>query len=80
MIEKATVEQDQLHVLALNSGSSSIKFALYQMRDPPERRLHGKVERIGLPGTTLDFQRPRTQSAGQSRDRRLRSSRRRQTF
>lgn len=32
MTEKATCEQDQLYVLALNSGSSSIKFALYQMR------------------------------------------------
>ena len=35
------------HVLAINGGSSSIKFAVYAMSDPPERRLHGSVDRIG---------------------------------
>jgi acetate kinase len=34
-------------VLAINGGSSSIKFAVYAMSDPPERRLHGSVDRIG---------------------------------
>jgi acetate kinase len=34
-------------VLAINGGSSSIKFALYRMIDPPERQLQGSVERIG---------------------------------
>ena len=29
----------------MNGGSSSIKFALYQMGDPPQRGLHGKVDR-----------------------------------
>ena len=37
------------HVLAINGGSSSIKFAVYAMSDPPERRLHGSVDRIGTP-------------------------------
>jgi acetate kinase len=36
-------------ILCLNSGSSSLKFALYQLRGPDERRLaQGAVERIGL--------------------------------
>ena len=42
-------------VLAMNGGSSSIKFTLYRMGDSLKRRLHGKVDRIGLRGTTLTF-------------------------
>jgi acetate kinase len=45
-------------VLTINGGSSSIKFALYQVRDPLERTLFGKVDRIGLSGTTLTFKGP----------------------
>jgi acetate kinase len=45
-------------VLAINGGSSSIKFALYQTGESLERRLHGKVDRIGLPGTNLTFSDP----------------------
>ncbi len=45
-------------VLAINGGSSSIKFALYTMDDAPLRRLHGKIERIGLRETTLTFDDP----------------------
>ena len=49
-------------VLTLNGGSSSIRFAVYQTGDPPTRRLHGKVDRVGSPGTTLTFDDPvRTQ-------------------
>ena len=40
-------------ILAVNGGSSSIRFALFDLGDAPERRLHGKIERIGLDGTTL---------------------------
>ncbi len=29
------------HILTINGGSSSIKFALYRMGDPPQRGLHG---------------------------------------
>jgi acetate kinase len=43
------------YVLALNAGSSSIKFALYQASDPPKRLLEGKIDRIGLPETNLTF-------------------------
>jgi acetate kinase len=40
-------------VLALNGGSSSIKFALFSARDLTQRRLHGKIDRIGIAGTSL---------------------------
>jgi acetate kinase len=36
-------------VLTVNSGSSSIKFALYPADSPTTRLLSGKLERIGLP-------------------------------
>ncbi len=40
-------------VLAVNGGSSSIRFALYDGTEPLRRLLTGKVDRIGLNGTTL---------------------------
>jgi acetate kinase len=43
-------------ILSINGGSSSIKFALYQAGETLERRLRGKVDRIGLNGTTLEAQ------------------------
>ena len=43
------------HILTINGGSSSIKFALYQVGEPLKRGLHGKVDRIGLSGTNLTF-------------------------
>jgi len=46
---------NQACVLAINGGSSSIKFALYQVGDVLERRLYGKIDRIGLSGTNLTF-------------------------
>jgi acetate kinase len=49
------VKQDKPYVLVMNGGSSSIKFALYQTGEPLQRRLVGKVDRIGLPGTNLTF-------------------------
>jgi acetate kinase len=36
-------------ILTLNSGSSSIKFSIYQMADGERLLLSGKLERIGLP-------------------------------
>jgi acetate kinase len=45
-------------VLAINGGSSSIKFALYQVGEALEQRLYGKVDRIGLSGTNLTFHDP----------------------
>ena len=49
------MKQEKPTVLAMNGGSSTIRFALYRMGDSPQRRLHGKVDRIGLRGTTLTF-------------------------
>jgi acetate kinase len=46
---------DQACVLSINGGSSSIKFVLYQAGKPLERKLYGKVDRIGLSGTNLTF-------------------------
>jgi acetate kinase len=43
-------------ILIINGGSSSIKFALYQVGEPLKRMLYGKIDRIGLSGTNLTFQ------------------------
>ncbi len=40
-------------ILTVNGGSSSIKFALFEIGDALERVLEGAVERIGLPDATL---------------------------
>ena len=37
------------HVLTVNGGSSSIKFALFDTADNLQRILDGKIERIGMP-------------------------------
>jgi acetate kinase len=39
--------------LSINAGSSSIRFVVYEMDNPPRRVLSGKIERIGLGGTNL---------------------------
>jgi acetate kinase len=36
------------YILTINAGSSSIKFALYEMHDNPLLKLSGKISRIGL--------------------------------
>ncbi|MDZ4142471.1 MAG: hypothetical protein U1C48_10750 [Methylotenera sp.] len=38
------MKQEKPYVLAMNVGSSSIKFTLYRMGDSLKRRLHGKVD------------------------------------
>src|SRR5579863_837232 len=40
-------------VLTINAGSSSIRFAVYEAGETPQRRLDGKMDRIGLSGTNL---------------------------
>lgn len=47
-----------LHVLTINSGSSSIKFVLFAVEASPRRIAAGQIERIGLAGARL---RARTQ-------------------
>ncbi len=44
-------------ILALNTGSSSIRFALYRGDAPFERELHGKIDRIGQSGASLTCER-----------------------
>ena len=51
-------------VLTINGGSSSIRFALYDGGSPLRRVLTGKVDRVGLSGTTLTS----TDAAGQSQE------------
>ena len=41
------------HILTINGGSSSIKFALFEAGDPLRRILEGAMERIGLPAAAL---------------------------
>jgi acetate kinase len=45
-------------ILTVNGGSSSIKFALYQVGKPLQRGLYGQVDRIGLSGTNLTIHEP----------------------
>jgi acetate kinase len=58
---EAEIQDSQARVLALNGGSSSIKFAVYGLGETSECDLHGHLDRIGLPGTTL-----KVAGAGQS--------------
>jgi len=53
-------------LLAINGGSSSIRFALYEEVEPLRWRLVGKVDRVGQSGMTLTFK----DSAGTPPDRR----------
>ena len=52
------MKSNKASVLTINGGSSSIKFALYEVGEPLKRGLHGKVDRIGLSGTNLTFTDP----------------------
>ena len=49
------MNQTKENVLAINCGSSSIKFAIYQTSEPLTLRLVGKIDRIGLSGTNITF-------------------------
>lgn len=42
-------------ILTINGGSSSIKFAIYEVGEPLQRGLDGQVDRIGLSGANLTF-------------------------
>ena len=47
--------RQQTAFLAINGGSSSIRFALYGAGEPLRLLLDGKVDRIGSTGTNLTF-------------------------
>jgi acetate kinase len=46
---------DKQRILTINSGSSSIKFALFLVDEVLVRSLSGKIDRVGLSGTILRF-------------------------
>ena len=56
--KESFMKPDNPSILTINGGSSSIKFALYQVGEPLRRGLYGKVDRIGLSGTNLTFHDP----------------------
>jgi acetate kinase len=41
------------HILTINGGSSSIRFAIFEASSPPRRLLQGKMDRIGGDGPSL---------------------------
>ena len=45
-------------ILTINGGSSSIKFALFEASEVPQRILGGAIERIGQPQATLETKGP----------------------
>ena len=53
------------NILAVNGGSSSIKFSLYTFDEPPVKWLYGKITRIGLPDTKLTFTNNRNSKKGE---------------
>jgi acetate kinase len=66
-MEQLTTLPHHSHVLAINGGSSSIRFAVYRMGPEPVLTLAGKIDRIGSPAQNLVFQEP-TDKAGESPD------------
>src|ERR1019366_964100 len=58
MAKEAPMKPTDRHVLTINGGSSSIRFALFRIEEPLKRGLYGKVDRIGLSGTNLTFHDP----------------------
>jgi acetate kinase len=53
MTSESFMELANPRILTINGGSSSIKFALFEAGDSPQRILEGGIERIGLPEATL---------------------------
>ena len=49
------MSKNKQSVITINGGSSSIKFAWYETGTPLQCGLTGKIERIGLSGTSLSF-------------------------
>ncbi len=52
----------QSHLLAINGGSSSIKFAVFSAGESPQKTMSGAIDRIGLAGATL-----KTTNAGEAK-------------
>jgi acetate kinase len=58
LLKESIMKSNKECVLAINSGSSSVKFALYEAGEPLRLLLDGKVDRIGLSGTNLTINDP----------------------
>ena len=63
-VKTAEASREPFSILTINSGSSSIRFAVFELGEPLRRLLSGKVDRVGLPGAKLTFK----DSTGQSHD------------
>ena len=61
------MKSDNASVLAINSGSSSLRFALFNALESLPQILIGKFERIGLPDARLSF----TDSLAKQSDERM---------
>src|ERR1700693_4139268 len=53
MANRSSMNPANPHILTINGGSSSIKFALFEAGESLRRILEGGIERIGLPKATL---------------------------
>jgi acetate kinase len=58
--------RESYSLLTINGGSSSIRFALFDVDEPRRRLLDGKVDRVGLSGSNLTFK----DATGQSQNSR----------
>ncbi|MGO8933609.1 MAG: acetate/propionate family kinase [Terracidiphilus sp.] len=53
MTKDSSMKPASSHILTINGGSSSIKFALFEAGERLHRALDGSIERIGLPDATF---------------------------
>jgi len=53
MTQDSSMKPARPHILTINGGSSSIKFALFEVGESLRRTLDGSIERIGLPDATF---------------------------
>lgn len=53
MTEGALISPQSSNILTINGGSSSIKFGLFEVCDPPRQILRGQIARIGQKQATL---------------------------
>ncbi|GAB1470155.1 acetate/propionate family kinase [Chloroflexota bacterium] len=53
-METSSIKPVNPRILTINGGSSSIKFALFEVGDSLHRILAGSIERIGLPKATFE--------------------------
>lgn len=54
-IQRRPVPQQDRFALTLNGGSSSLKFAIFEL-DDKTRRVAGKFDRMGREGTTFEVE------------------------